>query len=196
MKYWRGYLTAAVFAAITWGLMQLGTQFTTLVDMIYPYITRMVVSAFADWTGGLSFCLWQVFLVGLVAAGIVTLTLMIVLRWNFFQWMGWVLASASLLVCLHTGIYGLNSYAGPLSDDIRLTETDYTVKTAGFGCPNLGDSLGTGLLTGAHPTDHGLINGKIKFLVSIRFSIKCLGLLAVFINFLGVKAFKIHIFHS
>jgi hypothetical protein len=30
-------------------------------------------------------------------------------------------------VCLHTGIYGLNSYAGPLSDDIRLTETDYTV---------------------------------------------------------------------
>ena len=71
-------MVAAIFVAISWALTEFAKAHTVLVDMIYPYITRMVVSAFADWTGGLSFCLWQVFLVGLVAAGIVTIALMIV----------------------------------------------------------------------------------------------------------------------
>ena len=34
MKYWGGYLTAAVFGAITWVLMQFGERFSTLVDMV------------------------------------------------------------------------------------------------------------------------------------------------------------------
>ena len=33
MKYWFGYLTAGIFAAITWVLLQFGKKFTTLVDM-------------------------------------------------------------------------------------------------------------------------------------------------------------------
>ena len=127
MKYWRGYLVAAIFAAISWALTEFAKAHTVLVDMIYPYITRMVVSAFADWTGGLSFCLWQVFLVGLVAAGIVTITLMIVLRWNPIQWLGWVVATVSCIAMLNNVVYGLNEYAGPLADDIRLEVTDYTV---------------------------------------------------------------------
>ena len=34
LKYWRGYLVAFIFAAITWVLMQYGQQFTGLVDMV------------------------------------------------------------------------------------------------------------------------------------------------------------------
>ena len=113
--------------AISWALTEFAKAHTVLVDMIYPYITRMVVSAFADWTGGLSFCLWQVFLVGLVAAGIVTIALMIVLRWNPIQWLGWVVAAISCIAMLNNVVYGLNEYAGPLADDIRLEVTDYTV---------------------------------------------------------------------
>ena len=40
MKYWFGYLTAGIFGAITWVLMQFGQRFSTLVDMIYPYVIR------------------------------------------------------------------------------------------------------------------------------------------------------------
>ena len=36
LKYWGGYLTAAVFGAITWVLMQFGERFSQLVDMVYP----------------------------------------------------------------------------------------------------------------------------------------------------------------
>ena len=54
-----------------------------------------------------------------------TVVLMIVLRWNVVQWLGWVLAAVSAVFLLHTGMYGLNSYAGPLADDIRLqTQTE------------------------------------------------------------------------
>ena len=47
MKYWRGYITAAIFGAITWALMQLGAKFTTLVDMIYPFVTRTLQTMLA-----------------------------------------------------------------------------------------------------------------------------------------------------
>ena len=127
MKYWRGYLVAGIFAAISWALVEFAQAHRVLVDMIYPYITRMIVSAFADWTGGLSFCLWQVILVGLVCAGIVSIGLMIVLRWNIIQWFGWVLATISCVSMLNTVVYDLNQYAGPLADDIRLEVMDYTV---------------------------------------------------------------------
>ncbi len=127
MKYWRGYLVAAILAAITWALVQFAQAHSVLVDMIYPYMTRLVVTSMATWTGSMSFCLWQVLLIGMVVAGIVTVILMILLKWNFFQWLGWVLAAISCVVLLHTTIYGLNQYASPLADDVRLEITDYTV---------------------------------------------------------------------
>ena len=127
MKYWRGYLVAAILAVITGALQFFAESHKALIDMIYPYITRLIQSFLAGWCAGVDFCLWQVLAILLVVILLASIVVMIVLRWNFFQWMGWVLAGASLLVCLHTGIYGLNSYAGPLSEDIRLTKTDYTV---------------------------------------------------------------------
>ncbi len=120
MKYWRGYLTAGILLLITTGLTQLAKRFTTLVDMVYPYVTRFIQGFLASWTIGVDFTVWQVLVVLLVVAVLVTLVLTIVLKWNFVQWLGWVLACASLVWMLHTGIYGLNYYAGPLSDDIRM----------------------------------------------------------------------------
>ena len=51
---------------------------------------------------------------------------MITLKWNFVQWLGWVLAGASCIWLLHTGIYGLNYYAGPISEDVRLGDYEFT----------------------------------------------------------------------
>lgn len=127
MKYWRGYLVAAIFAAISWALVQFARAHMVLVDMIYPYITRMIISTLADWTSGMRACLWQVILIILFIAGIVGIVLMIKLRRNPIRLIGWVLAAVSCVSLLNTALYGLNKYSSPLADDVRLQVTDYTV---------------------------------------------------------------------
>ncbi len=127
MKYWRGYIAAAVFAAIAWALSELARTHSAVVDMFYPYMTRLIQSTLADWSAGVDFCLWQMLAIVLIVAVLASAVVMIVLRWNVVQWLGWVLAGASCLWMLHTGIYGLNSHAGPLAEDIRLNVTEYTV---------------------------------------------------------------------
>lgn len=120
MKYWRGYLVAVIFAALSWGLTQFAKAHTSLVDMIYPYVTRLIQTALAGWSSGADFCLWQVTLVALVVALLASIVLMVVLRWNPVQWFGWVTAAVCLFSFLNTGLYGLNAFAGSVADDIRL----------------------------------------------------------------------------
>ena len=127
MKYWRGYLAAAIFAAITLALTQFAKSHTVLMDMVYPYTTRLIQTTLAEWSAGVDFCLWQVLAVLLVVGVLASIVIMVILRWNIFQWFGWVLAGAGCLWMLHTGVYGLNSHAGPLAEDIRLNVTEYTV---------------------------------------------------------------------
>ncbi len=126
MKYWRGYVVAGILALITIGLTQLAQRFSTLVDMVYPYVSRFALTSLAQWSNGVDFPVWQMLVILLVVALLATLILALVLKWNLFQWLGWVLAGACCLWTLHTGIYGLNYYAGPLSEDVRLTVTDLT----------------------------------------------------------------------
>ena len=120
MKYWRGYLVAAVFAGITYFLNRIAEQFPTLVDMIYPYITRMVQNYLVEWSGSAQFLVWQVLVVAMIAVALATVVLMVILKWNPIQWFGWVVAAVSMVFMLHTGLYGLNNYASPLAEDIRL----------------------------------------------------------------------------
>ena len=127
MKYWRGYLVAGILAAITIALNSFAQAHTILVDMVYPYLSRMVLTTLADWSGSMSFALWQILLIAVIAAILVTVVLMIIFRWNPVQWLGWVLAFISCIVLLNTVIYDLNAYASPLADDVRLEITDYTV---------------------------------------------------------------------
>lgn len=127
MKYWRGYLTAAIIGFFSWALIEFASTHSALIDTVYPYITRMVQSFLAEWTGTVDFCLWQVIAVLLAVVVLTTIVLMIVLRWNPIQVIGWYAAAASFLFFLHTGIYALNGYSGPLADDIRLNVTEYTL---------------------------------------------------------------------
>ena len=127
MKYWRGYLTAFIFAVITWALMQFGQNFTGLVDMVYPYVIRTMQNMLAQWSSSVDFVVWQTVVMVLVIIGLATAVLMIVLKWNPIQWFGWVLAVASFLYMLYTLVFGLNYFAGPITDDIRLEIGSYTV---------------------------------------------------------------------
>ena len=124
MKYWRGYLVAAILAAFTWAFQEFAQNHSKLVDMIYPYVTRMVQNFMAGWSGGVAFCVWQAILVALAAAGVASIVLMFIFRWNPIQWFGWVVAVVSLITLLHTGLFGINEYAGPIAEDIRLMETE------------------------------------------------------------------------
>ena len=128
MKYWSGYVTAVIFGAITWALMNIGARFTELVDMVYPYVMRTLQTMLAQWSGGVDFVLWQVLAVALIVLALASLVLMIVLKWNPVQWAGWVLAAVSFVFMLHTLTYGLNFYAGSIAEDIRLEVVDYNTE--------------------------------------------------------------------
>ena len=127
MKYWRGYLTAAVFGFFTWLLIDFAKSHTKLIDMVYPYISRMNQSVLAEWSSGVTFCLWQLIAIVLILGLLASIVLMIVLRWNPFQWFGWVLSICSILFFAHTAIYGMNNYAGSIADDIRMEQADYSL---------------------------------------------------------------------
>lgn len=128
MKYLRGYLTAGIFGAITWVLMAYGQRFSTLVDMVYPYVTRNLQDILAQWSSQVDFCLWQLLAVALGVLLLCSVVLMIVLKWNVVQWLGWVLAVFSCIYTLHTAVFGLNFYAGPISEDLRLDMSPYTLE--------------------------------------------------------------------
>ena len=127
MKYWAGYVTAAILGAIAWALSRLADRYTTLVDMVYPYVTRTVQDVLAQWSGAVPFCLWQVAVMLLLIFIVAMLVLVIVLHWNPIRFFGWVLAAASLLYLGNTLVYGLNYYAGSIATDIRMQVYEYTV---------------------------------------------------------------------
>ena len=126
MKYWRGYLAAAILGAFTWVLIQMGQKYTTLVDMVYPYVTRSVQSFLTAWTGGFDFLVWQTAVIFLAIGLIAALVLVFIFKLKVIRWLGWALTAIAAVVLLHTGIYSLNQFSGPIEDDLRLDMVDYT----------------------------------------------------------------------
>ena len=127
MKYWRGFLVAFIFAAIGWALTWFAAGHTALVDMIYPYVTWLILGSMTDWSAGFAGCLWQKWVLIFAIASVVGLIVVILLRRNPIQLIGWILAVVCAVGMCNTLLFGLNDYAGPISEDVRLTMTDYTV---------------------------------------------------------------------
>lgn len=126
MKYWRGYLIAAVILICNWALIRFCAGHVQLVDMIYPYVDRIIMDYLAGWSASFQGCLWQTGILFLAVLLLGSGVLMIVLRWNPIQWGGWVLTAVSILVLLNTGIYGLNEYSSPIAEDVRLQMNEYS----------------------------------------------------------------------
>ena len=120
-------MTAAICAAIAMALSRFAADHSVLVDMVYPYVSRTLQTMLAEWSSGVTFCLWQALAVALVAVALALVGLMIIFKWNPIQLVGWVLAGCSVVYLLHTIVFGLNYHAGPLADDIRLEVTEYTI---------------------------------------------------------------------
>ncbi len=126
MKYWRGFLVAGIIYLCTWALGQFCAAHIQLVDMFYPYVDRIIIDYLANWSANFAGCLWQTAVVFLMVLVIASAVLMIVLRWNPIQWLGWVLAFFSILNLFNVGIYGLNEYSGSIAEDIRLEYNVYS----------------------------------------------------------------------
>ena len=75
MKYWRGYLTAAIIGFFSWALIEFAKAHAALIDMVYPYVTRMLQTLLAEWSSEVTFCLWQFFAVALVVGVLTTIVL-------------------------------------------------------------------------------------------------------------------------
>lgn len=127
MKYWFGYLTAGILAALTWVLAQFGQRYATLVDMVYPYVDRALQEMLAKWTSQVSYPVWQLLAVVLGVLILASIVLMIVLKWNPVQWAGWVLAVFAGIYLMNTLMWGMNYYAGSLADDMRLEVSNYNL---------------------------------------------------------------------
>ena len=128
MKYWFGYLTAAIIACLTWVLMKFGQRFSTLVDMVYPYVIRTFQDILAGWSGSVDFLLWQLLAVALAVVILASLVAVIAAKKSIIAWGGWVLSACSLVYLLHTMVWGLNYYTGPLSEDLRMEMGQYTLE--------------------------------------------------------------------
>ena len=127
MKYWISYLVAAIFAVLTVALTKFAAAHTALIDMVYPYMSRIVMTTLADWSAGVSDgCLWQSVLYKAMIAGGIFVVLACIFKWNLIQWCGWALAVFSLGVMLNTGLYELNAYASPIANDMRMEMTNHT----------------------------------------------------------------------
>ena len=87
MKYWTGYITAAILGAISWALMQMAKKFSTLVDMIYPYVTRTLQDILTEWSGSVDYVLWQTVvmaaLVILIGTIVLILAVMVYTVYNY-----------------------------------------------------------------------------------------------------------------
>ena len=127
MKYWFGYLVAGIIAGFTWVLQQFGSRYSTLVDMVYPYVVRTMEDFLAGWSGQVDFLLWQFLAVGRGVIVLASLVVVVATRRCLIGWGGWMLSIAAAVYMLHTLMWGLNYYAGPLSDDLRLEVAQYTL---------------------------------------------------------------------
>ena len=127
MKYLWGYITAAILGAIAWALNLFGEEFTTLVDMVYPYVIRTVQTFLAEWSSGVDFLVWQVLLIALIVIVLAGLTAVLAMKKSILPWAGWSLALVCFVYLLQTVVYGLNYHAGDLAGDIRLEVSQYNL---------------------------------------------------------------------
>ena len=107
MKYWRGYLVAAFLAIATTALTQFAASHRLLMDMVYPYMVRMLLPEVTAWSNEVSFCLWQTLLLFVIGGIVLSIVLMLLLRWNPVQWFGWILAVSCLFSLVNNGLFSL-----------------------------------------------------------------------------------------
>ncbi len=125
MKHWIGYVVALIFAACTWALKSFAATHSLLVDIIYPYVTRLVMAFLALKTSKTGLCIWQIVVVIFALFVLASIVYYVWRKKNPVRCIGWTLALICAVNLVSTGLFGLNQYSGALADDIRLETPGY-----------------------------------------------------------------------
>lgn len=112
-----GLTLASMAAFACWG----GAFFPT-----YRDASRTVLSALALLTSAAPFSLWPVVLAAIVAAILAQLVLCFLRRLSLLRCLSNALLVAAVLAALFVGVWGLNHYAPPLTEDLDLDVGEYS----------------------------------------------------------------------
>lgn len=126
MRNFRGIIVAAVFLGLTWLLTKLGAVYHQLIGMAYPFASKTYMELIGGITGKTDLVVWEVIVAIFFVAVVVSFGMMILFRWNFFRWLGWVLAPAAAAVFLWYCFWGLNNFAKPMEESMKLEVKDYS----------------------------------------------------------------------
>lgn len=128
MRNLRGYLTAGIFGGLILLLVKLADRFSDLLYSFYPFMSRTIMDFLAELTAPFSGCFWQTLVLLFLALLAVSVGVMIYTKYNFFRWLGWVLAAVSVVAFLFMAIFGLNYYGNPLSESLRMKVEPYSTE--------------------------------------------------------------------
>lgn len=91
----------------------------------YTGFSRRAIGAIGAFTARVPLCVWECLAGALVAAGLISLIVCLKKR-RFLSWLTGLLELVCLLVFLFVGLWGLNHFAPPLSEQLGMEVGQYT----------------------------------------------------------------------
>ena len=118
-------ITSAILLVLS-GLMMAACRYLPGLAPVYRDFSRQTLAAISSVTGLLPFALWEVLLVLLALLFIWSVVYTLLQKKKFLSWASSIVLAISLLVFLFVGLWGLNHYCPPLSEEIGLEVREYS----------------------------------------------------------------------
>lgn len=118
-------ITSAILLVLS-GLMMAACRYLPQLAAAYRDASRRILAAISSVTGVFPFALWEVLLVLLALLLIWSIVHTVLQKKKFVAWASWIVLAVSVLVFLFVGLWGLNHYCPPLSEEIGLEVREYS----------------------------------------------------------------------
>ena len=119
------FILSAILLVVS-GLLMAVCRYLPGLASAYREFSRNALAAIAYVTGLLPFALWEVLLVLLALLLIWSVVYTVLQKKKFLSWLSAVTLALSALVFLFVGLWGLNHYCPPLSEEIGLEVREYS----------------------------------------------------------------------
>lgn len=119
-------ILSAIILVLTGLLAAMAKYSPELVFAFYPEFSSKALGAIAKLTAPLPFAVWEVLVVLLVLVAIYTLVRTLSQKRGFLAWLSGVVLTASCLVFLFVGLWGLNHYGPELDARLGLEVREYS----------------------------------------------------------------------
>ncbi len=120
-------MLAAFFVMLTLILILLGKYANELVFSFYPALSRGILGVLADFFGLFPVAMWELLLLTLVFWGLYTM-IRDFAQLKFFSWLSGLAVVLSAGGLIFVFLWGLNYFAPPMHERVKLSGEQYTVK--------------------------------------------------------------------